>query len=553
MSDFVGDFETTRNVDKFGCIRMRVWLFDLCQIGDPYEHKTFETIDDGFDFLAGADQPRVFFHNLKFDGGYIADWLLRNGYQWSDKPEMPGDFYFLISDMGVWFSGTVILMTGNRLQLFDSSKKIPLSVRRIGETYGQGVTKGEIDYTLERCPGYRPSAEEIDYVRRDTEIVARALKIHLDAGMTKMTIAGDAFDGIRKTVVDAHKKLGIMYMRQHPEVEEFCRLAYCGGISYVNPDIQEQEVGEGVVYDVNSLYPYVMKTYPYPVYNPIIIRDYMELDSCLWIAEFNIAAELIPGKLPTLRAGRHWIDRYFEGTVVLTSIDFEMLKENYILDYEFVRGYKWRDSDPLLFADFVGYWGHKKENDTGGARQIDKLMLNSGYGKFGINPDRKRKRISMGTEDRVIFRTTQNERMDCNNVAIAAFVTAYARRELMRGVNASRGFCYCDTDSLHLATIDGVAPSFSGDVDPKRLGAWKKESTFTRARYLRQKTYIEEHEDGSLEVKACGMPDASKAHVTWENFRMGATYPGKLLPVTRPGGVDLVESDFTIHETTITF
>ena len=556
MSDYVGDFETTRNVSEDGIIHMRVWLFDICQIGAKFPHFTFETIEDGFNWLAQLDEtPRVFFHNLKFDGSYIVDYLFRHGYEWTEKPSQPGDFYFLISDMGQWFHGKLILKeNGKTIEFLDSSKKIPLSVKRIGEKYGGDLLKGEIDYNLERYPGYKPTKAEIDYIHRDTEIVARALQKHFSEGMTMLTIAGDAFAGLKKTVCDHYKKLGIMYMRQHPDVEEFCRLAYCGGISYVNPDIQERELGAGFVYDVNSLYPYVMSAYPYPVYNPIIIRSYMELDSCLWIAEFDIKAELIPGRLPTLRAGREWIDRYFEGKVVLTSIDFEMMLENYVVDYEFVRGYKWRDCDPDLFKEYVRYWGERKMKDKGGDREIDKLMLNSSYGKFGLNPIRQRKKARLaGEEDLVRYSVTPKETMKCNNVAIATFVTAYARRELLRGVNQSVGFCYCDTDSVHLATIDGIPPSFSGDVDPVRLGAWKLESTFQRARYLRQKTYIEEDEHGILTVKACGMPEASKRFVTWENFRMGASFPGKLLPMVRPGGVDLVETDFTIHETTIRF
>lgn len=555
MSDYVGDFETTRNRDANGDIFMRVWLFDICEIGGEYEHKTFESIEDGFAWLATlGETPRVFFHNLKFDGSYIADYLLRAGYVWQEQPTNPGEFMFLISDMGQWFKGGVILKGGQKIEFADSLKKIPLTVAQIGKSYGGDLLKGEIDYELEREPGYSPTQDEIDYVRRDTEIVARALNQHFAEGLTALTIAGDAFAELKRTIWDSHKKLGILFMRQHPDIEEFCRLAYCGGISYVNPEIQEIDVGEGVVYDVNSLYPYVMSAYPYPVYNPVIIRDYMELDTCLWIAEFEIHAELIPGKLPTLRAGRNWIDTSFDGVVVLTSIDFEMLRENYILDYKFLRGYKWRYSDPELFKSYVDYWGARKMSDTGGKRQIDKLMLNSSYGKCGINPKRKRKKAVMSIDDnRVEYPVLPTETAPCNNVAIAAFVTAYARRELLRGVNASTGFCYCDTDSVHLATIDGVQPSFCGRVHPVELGAWKEESRFKRARYVRQKTYIEEREDGTMEVKACGMPENVKSQVTWENFRIGARYPGKLLPIVRPGGIDLTEVDFTIHETVIRF
>lgn len=551
----VGDFETTRDIDAYGAISMRVWLFDLCDI-ETLQHCTYTTIADGFKWLDSIEDSdiSVYFHNLKFDGSYITDWLFRSGYSWSDKPDAAGTFNFLVSDVGQWFAGTVVTKMGKKLRFYDSLKKIPLPVRKIGEAYNLPMSKGEIDYNLPRPVGYAPTETELDYVWRDTEIVARALKIHFDAGLKRMTAPSDALDGIKRTVKDAYRKLGIQYMRQHPEVEAFCRQAYYGGISYVNPDIQEREVGAGVVYDVNSLYPYVMREYPYPVYWPVKIDGYMDLDGCLWIAEFNVRAEHIPGALPTLRVGKSWVDTYYEGRVTLTSIDFEMMLENYIVDYEFIRGYKWRHSDPDLFREFVTYWGTRKEHDKGGKRQIDKLMMNSGYGKFGMNPLRRHKIMSFSlSSDCIALANSDYEYTDCNNVAIAAFITAYARRELHRGVNASKGFCYCDTDSLHLATIDGTPPSFGGAVDPVKLGCWKRESEFIRAKYLRQKTYIEEHEDGTLEVKACGMPDSIKRLITWDNFRVGATFPGKLVPIIRPGGVDLVERDFTIHETSFTF
>ena len=554
---FVADFETTRDVDEFGAIRMRVWLFDICTIGEPYTHRTFQDIESGLTWLSAFGSAKVYFHNLKFDGSYLLDWLFRNGYEWDDQTVNPGTFSFLISDLGVWYCGTIILKSGTKIRIYDSMKKIPLPVggkRGIASTYGLPIAKGEIDYSAPRPVGYSPTPEELEYVRHDTEIVARALRMHFDAGMKRMTMPGDAMDGIKKTVHDPYIHFGFKFMSDHPEVDSFCREAYCGGISYVNPEIQGKPVGAGMVYDVNSLYPFVMREYEYPIRNPVKIESYMELDSCLWIGEFQLEAELIPGRLPTLRANRKWIDGTFSGRVVLTKIDFEMLLENYIVNYRFIRGYKWRDSRDDLFREFINYWGAKKEKDTGGQRYLDKLMMNSGYGKFGMNPARRRKRAGFqASEDRVRFYTLDWEVGPCANVAIAAFITAYARRELMRGVNASTGFCYCDTDSVHLAEIGGVPAEFRGPVDPVKLGCWKRESEFVRAKYLRQKTYIEEGSDGRLDVKACGMPDACKRLVTWENFRMGASYPGKLLPIMRPGGVDLVETEFTVHEVNFTF
>lgn len=569
---YVGDFETIRRGES-----MAVWLFDLCEL-ETLTHFTVTDIPSGLELLHDGDT--VYFHNIKFDGSYILDYLFRAGYKWKDSSQQMQKkngkrlMNFLITDMGIWFFGSIINERGEKIKFIDSYKKIPLSVREIAEAYKLPMSKGEIDYTFPRPEGYQPTPEEISYVQRDTEIVARALKIHFDEGLTELTSPSDAFRQLQRTVVDNYRKLGIMFMRNNPAVEAFCRKAYFGGISWVAPWIQEKEVGAGVVYDVNSLYPYVMSKYPYPVYYPTKMYGFSETEGYLWVAEFEVDVRKKLFALPTLRDGvtNQWVESSYKGRVVITSVDYEMLMENYTGSVEFITGYRWAHSDDLLFTDFVKYWGDRKQHDKGGKRQIDKLMLNSSYGKFGLNPTKRRKRAYYHSFKRIVMYSDYGEpgpngeqgpplveTKGANNVAIAAFITSYARRELNRGINQSEGFCYCDTDSVHLATYkdpithETVTPSFSGDVDPVRLGAWKKESTFIRAKYLRQKTYIEEQEPGVFEVKACGMPDTCKQLVNWENFRIGATFPGKLMPKVRPGGIELVESDFTIHSPTIRY
>ena len=48
------------------------------------------------------------------------------------------------------------------------------------------------------------------------------------------------------------------------------------------------------------------------------------------------------------------------------------------------------------------------------------------------------------------------------------------------------------------------------------------------------------------EVKCAGMPENVKSHVTYDNFKTGAVFGGKLMPKTVKGGVVLIEKDFTI-------
>ena len=86
------------------------------------------------------------------------------------------------------------------------------------------------------------------------------------------------------------------------------------------------------------------------------------------------------------------------------------------------------------------------------------------------------------------------------------------------------------------------------------LGAWKFETKFNKAKFLRQKCYIEnstedvKNDDPEYELKitVAGMPKDCYQYVNFNNFKIGASYAGKKAPKIVPGGVVLQEIDFTI-------
>ena len=98
---------------------------------------------------------------------------------------------------------------------------------------------------------------------------------------------------------------------------------------------------------------------------------------------------------------------------------------------------------------------------------------------------------------------------------------------------------------MHITGTE-VPKAIEHDVHPTHLGMWKLESTFNRARFLKAKTYIEENEE--LEVKCAGMPRPVKDKVTWDNFKVGFSEYGKLVPVNVEGGVVLEDRAFTIKK-----
>ena len=59
-----------------------------------------------------------------------------------------------------------------------------------------------------------------------------------------------------------------------------------------------------------------------------------------------------------------------------------------------------------------------------------------------------------------------------------------------------------------------------------------------------------EDEGGKLTVHCAGLPESCHPHVTWDNFHVGAKFPGKLYSKTVKGGIILYEGDFVIREET---
>lgn len=547
---FVADTETTKNNDG----SMRVWLWDICTIGEPYTHVSGTDINDMMQYMF-AHPDLYYFHNIKYDGSYILYWLNDNKYTFVNKSVgEPGTYSALITDRNVWFAITITNFDGVTIELHDSYKKLVMSVEKVAEAYKLPMSKGEIDYNAYRPVGYTPTEEELSYVMRDTEIVARALHAQYEQGLDKMTAPACALDAY-KHMVDFEKLFATKWWNTHRSAERFCRMAYAGGISWVNPDLQERECKHGLVYDYNSMYPSVMLMYPYPVGCPCRWYDTPPKNKYnLYVARCRVDILLKPGCPACIRDPLHknWITA-FDGELYLTNIDIELLQQNYTGECELLDGYAFK-SESGIFDCYINHWAEIKRTSKGAMRALAKLMLNSFYGKFGMNPVKGRKCPVWDDKNILHYKLLPPDDGKCISIAVAIFTTAYARRELIRGYHSCKGYvAYMDTDSLHIVSeYDGCptkkAASFGGKTHETDFGAWKCEGRFVRAKYLRQKTYIEEKPSGALNIAACGCPASSKNYITYNNFRMGASYKGKLLTKMRVGGTELVNGRFTVKE-----
>lgn len=271
MKKYTADFET--------CVWLEdetyVWAYAICEIGNEENIIIGNSLDEFMKFCEKSDNSVFYFHNLKFDGSFILNWCLENGYTYiKDKKESKTKtFSSLISDTGLFYQITIWFYKNGKYVkkaiFYDSLKIIPMSVKAISKAFNLEETKLQIDYKKERPKkGYELTKEEREYIKNDVVIVAKALKELFSENLTKMTQGSNALSNY-KDMVDKNK-FSYYFPPLTKVQDKDIRRAYKGGFTYLNPKYKDKEVGEGVVLDVNSLYPYVMheKLLPYgdPVY-----------------------------------------------------------------------------------------------------------------------------------------------------------------------------------------------------------------------------------------------------------------------------------------------
>ena len=581
MRKFASDFET--NVSETDC---RVWAYALCEIGNPDNFIYGNSIEDFFKFCSNKRENYVlYFHNLKFDGEYIFSYLLNNGYECIKTKAERRDktFTTLISDTGQFYSIEIYFETKNKkhinkVTIYDSLKILNFSVEQIAKDFNLPIRKLELDYKTIREVEHVLTPHEIDYIRCDVEIMARALEIMFSQDLCKMTIGSDALDNYKKLNKNFNK-----YFPNLPyDIDKDIRKSYKGGFTYLNDCYKEKETKDGFVLDVNSLYPSVMKFEKLPFGEPLFFEGKYEQDLLypLYIQTFSCIFKIKDNKIPTIQIKNNlaFIPNEYvkssEGDIVtltLTNVDLELFMDHYdVEEITYHGGWKFKGIKGL-FTQYIDYWSEQKikakkeKNDA--LYRISKLMLNSLYGKFGLNPDVRGKYPYLNEEGVVKYGMYPKEVRNSIYIPVASFITSYARRKTITTSQAIKDYTlnkygidyyiYSDTDSIHLLKIDETELSSFVDIDDYRLGAWKLESTFKRGKYLRQKCYIELGYDDKLNVTVAGLPKKLAPLVNFDNFNIGFTTEGinndlikdtgkKLTFKHVKGGVLLVDTDFTI-------
>lgn len=545
---YVGDFETTVYE---GQVRTDVWASAIVKMFSD-DVKIMHSIGETWEYIRGlSGNIVIYYHNLKFDGSFWIDFFLNDlkmqqsyiklgdfSYQWLSTKEMPPNtFKYSISDRGQWY--TIIVKDKNRvIELRDSLKLLPFSVKEIGNSFQTKHKKLDMDYVGVRYPGCDISDKEKKYISNDVLVIKEALEIMFKGGHDKLTIGSCCLEEFKKTY---DKEDYDMFFPNIYEIKldkekygyetagDYIRKSYKGGWCYLVKGKEGVIKKNGTTADVNSLYPSMMSSESgnyYPVGKPTFWKGNLIPEIAknkYYFIRCRFKFKIKDGYLPFIQLKGTFLykgnesletsDFYYNGEyyekmkmpdgsvkdskveLVLTRTDYELIKEHYYLyDFEILDGC-WFYQEIGIFDEYINKYKKIKQENSGAVRTLAKLFLNNLYGKESASTDSSFKVCYIKDNGALGFISVKENKKTPGYIPCGSAITSYSRCFTIRaaqknyfGVN-KRGFIYADTDSIH---CDLAPHEIRGiKVHPSDFCCWKLESCWDIAIFTRQKTYIE--------------------------------------------------------------
>lgn len=583
---FMGDFETTvykgqQNTEVWASASVELFTEDV---------KIFHSIDEQFNYFKSLKcNIVVYYHNLKFDGAFWLSYLLidlkyKQAYEklsekeldikWLPEKYMPNNsFKYSISDKGMWYS-IVIKTAGHFIEIRDSLKLLPFSVKRIGKSFGTKHKKLDMKYTGFRYAGCDITDKEKEYIANDVLVVKEALEIMFKEGHNRLTIGSCCLEEY-KNICEHSTKNQLSYDEMFPDVYnmvikpeehryktagEWLRKSYRGGWCYLVKGKENKIFENGTTADVNSLYPSMMSSESgnrYPVGLPHfwcgnIIPDIALQDDKYYFVRVKTRFYIKKNMLPFIQIKSTFLykgtecletsdvydtkkDEYYthyqdkNGNVcdtrvemVLTMTDYTLLKEHYeLVDFEILDGC-WFYSQIGIFDEYIDKYKKIKLESKDALRELAKLFLNNLYGKMASSVDSSFKLAYVKDDKSIGFLPVSESAKKPGYIPVGSAITSYARNFTIRAAQKNyhgadkRGFIYADTDSIH---CDLKPEELKGiTVHDKDFCCWKLESCWDKAVFTRQKTYIEHVvaencipiDEPYNNIKCAGMPQKCK-------------------------------------------
>lgn len=384
------------------------------------------------------------------------------------------------------------------------------SVEKLGEILG--VKKLDTPKFIGKMPiSPEQWIEMVTYNMRDSEISYKFLKflfgVFEDLGCEpKYTIASTSMNLFRcRFLKDKY------YVHDKETLFKIYK-AYYGGRTEA---FKRGKIKDYKIYDINSLYPYVMSKFRYPDPNSIRFSKANTekfIDKYEGFTHVKVRCPEMEYPLLPYRNNNKLLFPVGEFTGWYSNVELRKAKE---LGYEILEVYEniYYTRTIKIFEDFVNelYFLRKKYKEEGNPMElVVKLLLNSLYGKFA---QRFTDRDNWIHKDVVTFKDIESSdviervgdffrlKKDFDLPALfcipewSAYVTAYGRLELYDYIVKNKAI-YCDTDSVMI----------KGDiVESSKIGGMKLELDIEKGWIVKPKFYCIRSKDGDDKVKIKGV------------------------------------------------
>ena len=554
---YCADFETTSLAQYQVEGSTRVYLWKLMGVDNQVDELGID-MDSFIEYIKGLGNADIYFHNLSFDGEFILWWLLENYYTYDEELTNDMTFKSIIDETGSIYSISIRHSAKAITTLKCSYKLFPKSISDIGKLVG--IEKLNETHNYEEIKNYHSieelPEEEIKYITNDVRIMVELIKYLQEKGVKGITMSSSAYKNWQQDkYMLSHND---MKKDSNEEIVEIVRKSYRGGITKVNQKYAGIEFNDVISFDVNSLYPSVMYENPMPIGEGKIYKSVEEgrkdnrhlfiIVAFVQYAKVRTGQHAFIGNNSGFSYARKYsYDDELQNKMLYLWLDeFNLFKLVYDAQFEILKVVGWKKANNV-FTNYIDRWYKVKENARNDVeRSLAKLMLNSLYGKFGMNDSRITK-LPVAIDDKIIYHTTENNTTYYYK-EVASYITSKARCKLASFMNrCGDNFLYCDTDSVYYIGHE-IPDIFKDVVDPKKLGYWKYEGHYTRFKALKAKCYLKQLDDGTIERRIAGCPKECAELINFDNFAPNLKLSNaKRCKKKVKGGIVIGNTDFTIN------
>jgi hypothetical protein len=495
--------------------------------GPDNDYKYFLNLGDFFRYLVSDEIPKkkIFAHfGGIYDFMFLLNWLVLENKEGQFEvgdiiPRGSGILFFdvVYTDVVKGEDG-IDRKVKTVLKFCDSSAMLPFGLESLTKSFEVKHIKGKFDF--EKWDG-KVTKELLRYLESDCKGLYEVIKKYYNWPLIKRA-------GPSPTIASQAMRVFRTFMKKeiHPlrrERDEFTRMAYFGGRTEVFKPYFEEKGKTLKTYDVNSLYPSVMLKYDYPI--KATDRTYSFSDKGLGI--FHVDVEVPEMYIPPLGSVidvPSEYEYYLKGNVkkvkklltpkfVFPTGTFTGHWTNKELVYAMSKGVKIKkvhygimfENGGKIFEDYISRLYEMRleaiKKGDGVTNIICKLLMNSLYGKFGMNNDRENLSFDPSDFDsasiHTVFENGSNKvplfkspvfLNGFTNPAVSCFVTSYSRIDMGGHFDkCGEDIYYTDTDSLF------TGKNLKGGDE---LGQLKLEYESKRAAFLLPKTYAVEQISG---------------------------------------------------------